>query len=166
MPSGGLAARAAELFARSQNSLSLWQIEVEHQLAASRRPKPDIRFKIEKILHIPLAPASDVKAAHRSSSSAGIALCRIISTSAVPGLIASRLELHRTVFSFSSLPPAGDEVGVRSPVRNPDDFVEGREVHVWTPWQQISRPKTEMRELFADMEVSSILIMCTRFVIL
>ncbi|TFK69804.1 hypothetical protein BDN72DRAFT_839963 [Pluteus cervinus] len=161
---GGLAARANDMLTRTRNSLNLWQTETEHLLAGSRRPPPDIRLRILRVIHVPTPLPNHVLQSSPSSNatSAGIALCKIISTHSLPGLRASRLEVHRTVFSFlASTTP-------NTLVRNPKDFLEGLEVHVWAPYHQIESPSQDTNEveMEGDKVVSNFVMMCSRFYIL
>ncbi|KAJ6629463.1 hypothetical protein B0H10DRAFT_2428415 [Mycena sp. CBHHK59/15] len=136
----GLAARATTLYDRSHASLSLWEAEMAHFLSStsSRRGlDPDMWLRIVRILHIPLPLP------HPSSkcSIPGVALCHI--STANPGLSGTSLyprskdELCAVLFSFSSISPPAlrPQVQTQLHIRNPEDFVEGREVFVWKPWQ-------------------------------
>ncbi|KAF8642958.1 hypothetical protein AX16_009298 [Volvariella volvacea WC 439] len=138
---GKLAAHASAVLSQTQNSFSLWQTDIEHQLTSTRRPTPDLRLQIEEILHVPVFQNNSLSP---PSSIPGIALCRILTKTSIPNLIASRLELHRTVFSF----PLTNSNTI---THNAQDFVEGKEVHIWDPWDQIRHPSTLVPEFDGDM---------------
>ena len=125
--SNGLAARASNLFDRSHTSLILWQKELEKH--PSTISSPDLRMRIVKILHKPLPPRGHSMQPKSATSSPGIALCQLLSNATkTPNLD----EVHRVLFSFSATSTHGS-------VRDPDQFVEGRVVHIWAPWHEISR---------------------------
>ena len=124
--SNGLAARASSLLDRSHTSLILWQKELEKH--SSTISSPDLCMRIVKILHKPLPPRGHSMQPKSTTSSPGIALCQLLSNATkTPNLD----ELHRVLFSFSATSTHGS-------VRDPDQFVEGRVVHIWAPWHEIS----------------------------
>ncbi|KAJ7121344.1 hypothetical protein C8R43DRAFT_1033922 [Mycena crocata] len=156
----GLAARAAALYDRSHASLALWEAETNHTLsssaASSRRGlNPDMRLRIVHILHIP-SPVS-----HPSSklSIPGVALCHILAAPASDPLLHPRSKdtLNAVLFSFSSFsPPAYFQGQTQLNLRNPEDFVEGKEVYVWKPWQWVDIEPSALEpdaESDADMDL-------------
>lgn len=156
--------------------MSLWQTETENMLLKTlslNRLPPDLRLGIIKILHIPTSfqspepnctinslPSSTILPVHPSSksmptSTIGVAICKILTTHALPGLKASRLESHKTIFSFRAT------VTHQSLIRKPEDFAEGSEVYVWSPWyqlatmgaeQDVDRSRAESEEAFWTRE--------------
>ncbi|KAJ7020014.1 hypothetical protein C8F04DRAFT_974928 [Mycena alexandri] len=144
----GLAARAAALYDRSHASLSLWEAEMAHTLSSSRRSlNPDMRLRILHILHIP-APVS-----HPSSklSTPGVALCHLLTAPASESSDSlvfpkSKDSIYAVLLSFSSLsPPPRPQAQMQLDIRNPEDFIEGREVHVWKPWQVVAIDTSALR---------------------
>ncbi|KAF7357836.1 hypothetical protein MVEN_00829700 [Mycena venus] len=155
----GLAARAAALYDRSHASLSLWEAEMSHSLASSasssrRGLNPDMRLRILHILHIPF-PVS-----HPSSklSIPGVALCHLLAPPESFGSLHPRSKdaICTVLFSFSSLaPPAHPQAPAQLDIRNPEDFVEGKEVYVWKPLQVITIDTSTLKlclETDADMD--------------
>ncbi|KAJ7162093.1 hypothetical protein C8R46DRAFT_1037365 [Mycena filopes] len=158
----GLAARAAALYDRAHSSLALWEAEMAHALASSRRGlnNPDMRLRILHILHPP-APV-----AHPSSklSTPGVTLCLLLAApaaaeSAGPGagalVFPTKDSIYAVLLSFSSLspPPALRQAQPQLAIRNPEDFAEGREVYVWKPWQLLAiEPAALRRCLQTDSE--------------
>lgn len=158
----GLAARASNLFDRSHTSLILWQKELEKH--PSTMSSPDLRMRIVKILHKPLPPRGK-----STTSSPGIALCQLLSSATkTPKLD----ELQRVLFSFSATSTHGS-------VRDPDQFVEGRVVHIWAPWHEITAPQPDIlpaslplpsSDPFCtpnplDLPVTDKTLLCSRFLI-
>ncbi|RDB23929.1 hypothetical protein Hypma_009243 [Hypsizygus marmoreus] len=149
---GGLASRASELISRSQTSLALWHKETEDALSStSRRLTPDLRLRIIRILDSPAGakPSSPRKPSVSSSNamSPGLALCRILSTPSLKHphltyLLPKTLEkqYHLVVLSFPTVAPVRSRVQNRIHPRNPEDFVVGREIYAWEPWQEVSLP--------------------------
>lgn len=67
-------------------------------------------------------------------TSPGLAVCRLKHTSyLVPGKAEDKTLL--VVLSFPTT--ASPRTNMLHP-RNPEDFIEGREVYVWEPWQEVS----------------------------
>ncbi|KAJ6594458.1 hypothetical protein B0H19DRAFT_62260 [Mycena capillaripes] len=140
----GLAARAAALYVRSHASLSLWETEMTHFLASStsssrRGLNPDMRLRILHILHIP----SPVSQPSSKLFIPGVALCHLLAATTPEALGTlhprSKDGICAVLFSFSSLaPPAHLRAQAQLEIRNPEDFVEGKEVYVWKPWQVIA----------------------------
>lgn len=144
-PSDGLAARAAALFSRSNNSLALWQKEIEIRLSSHPVP-PDLRARIVKILDLPHGsnPRSPSKSSLSVSASRGVAFCEILSHPTKPTRNAhlmphkKKKQHHLIVLSFPSTALTRTNNNNRPHVRNPEDFVEGRELHLWEPWQEVT----------------------------
>ncbi|KAG5653135.1 hypothetical protein H0H81_002127 [Sphagnurus paluster] len=143
----GLAARASELASRSHTSLALWHKETELQLASSSSShlKPDLRLIIVKIIDCPTGAKSNSPRKQSFSTaiavSPGVALCRIVSGPPAEQLIlGSRKETqHRlVVLSFPISAPPRLRGKKAAYVRNPEDFLIGREVYVWKPWLEVS----------------------------
>ncbi|KAF8064075.1 hypothetical protein FPV67DRAFT_1503422 [Lyophyllum atratum] len=148
---GGLAARASELMACSHTSLALWHKETERQLAtSSHRMTPDLRLRIVEIIDSPAAakPSSPRKRTFSVSTtvSPGVALCRVISTRlskhprpthVTPDI--REKQHHLVVLSFPTTAPPRLKGQKEIYVRNPEDFIPGREVCVWEPWLEVSR---------------------------
>ncbi|KAJ7228237.1 hypothetical protein GGX14DRAFT_412459 [Mycena pura] len=141
----GLAARARVLYDRHSASLVLWEAEMAHTLASSssssrRGLNPDMRLRILHILHIP----TPVSGPSSKIDIPGVALCHILAAP-TPDPLGS-LPCPRTndgacavLLSFSSLAPSAHRQGqTQLDIRNPEDFSEGREVHVWKPWQVLA----------------------------
>ncbi|KAF9468242.1 hypothetical protein BDZ94DRAFT_1304524 [Collybia nuda] len=146
----GLAAQASALFARSHTALALWHKEIELKLS-SHSVQPDLRARIVKILDMPLGPSpgspSKPKTSTLSAStSPGVAYCQILSINPTKSTNKAHLQPrkknnqhHLIVLSFpSSAPSRTGNIRSRLHVRNPEDFVEGGELHVWEPWQEVA----------------------------
>jgi hypothetical protein len=163
MARNGLAARASSLFSQTHTSLALWQKEIENVLSSSgstsRRLTPDLRLRIVKILDVPVGSGS--RRSGTSTTSPGLAICRVLSTSSrhkhtLPGKKEDKT--HLVILSFpTTAPPRTNTLHAR----NPEDFAVGREVCVWEPWQEISlsssSPAADPSSLTAeDAELSNI----------
>ncbi|KAF5376076.1 hypothetical protein D9615_007729 [Tricholomella constricta] len=150
---GGMAERVREVMARSHTSLALWHKETELKLASSssssRRLNPDIRLRIVKIVDSPAGAKSSSPRKPSFSASAGVspgvAFCHIVSSPPVkhPHLVrvSSRTreeQRHLVVLSFPTTAPPRLRGQKGIYVRNPEDFVLGREVCVWEPWLEVS----------------------------
>jgi hypothetical protein len=149
-PSDGLAAHVSALFTRSNNSLALWRKEMEIRLASSHPVPPDLRACIVKILDMPhgsspRSPSKSSLSVSSSSASRGVALCEILSHSAKTTRNThlfphkSEKQHHLVVLSFPSTAPTRASKNKSRPhVCNPEDFVEGGELHIWEPWQEVA----------------------------
>ncbi|KAG6812242.1 hypothetical protein H0H92_003782 [Tricholoma furcatifolium] len=145
---GGLAARSSELYAQSRTSLTLWQKETELQLASSSRLMPDLRLRIIKIIELPSgAKSSSPRKPSKASSSTvstGVALCCILSTpTSHPHLVAietrtRQKQHHLIVLTFPTVAPPRLRGRDGIYVRNPEDFIAGRELWIWEPWHEVS----------------------------
>ncbi|KAF9030320.1 hypothetical protein BDZ89DRAFT_1064743, partial [Hymenopellis radicata] len=105
----GFASTAATVLSQSRTSLVLWESELRN-LSLSRM-KPEIRFQIAEITHIP-SPSSS---AHRFP------------------LSSSPPKLVTLLLSFASHPNPP-----MTPVRNPTLFAVGCQVWVWKPFQVVA----------------------------
>lgn len=140
----GLASRAAALFDRSNASLSLWEAEMTHFLSSAassskRSLNPDMRLRIVHVLHIP----SPVPHPSSKSSIPGVALCHLLSSanphpSGLSLLPQTKDGLCAVLFLFSAISPPAVNAPMQLHIRNPEDFVQGREVYVWKPWQIVA----------------------------
>lgn len=148
--SNGLAAQASALFTRSHNSLALWQKEIEIRLSSSHPVPPNLRARIVKILDMPLgsgsrSPSKPKVSTSSASTSRGVALCQILSVNPTKTTGSAHLLPHKKdqhhhfiVLSFpSSAPSRAGLSRNRLQVRNPEDFIEGSELHIWEPWQEV-----------------------------
>lgn len=125
----GLAAQASLHLNNSHISLTLWSKELSRQLSShSHRLKPDLRLSIVKIIHIPQPPQS----ASSASSIPGIALCRTFLPSSSTTSTAASPQLSVVLLSFTPFPSPAT-----TPIRNPTQFVQGREIWVWKPWRVV-----------------------------
>lgn len=143
MARNGLAARASMLFSQTHTALALWGKEIENVLSSSgstsRRLTPDLRFRIVKIIDVPVGSGS--RRSGTSTTSPGLAVCRVLSAASRHKYTSHSLPSKKgeknllVVLSFpTTAPPRANTLHVR----NPEDFSEGREVYVWEPWQEVS----------------------------
>ncbi|KAG6911054.1 hypothetical protein DXG01_004568 [Tephrocybe rancida] len=147
---GGLAARSSELISQFQTSLALWQKETELQLASSSsgRLNPDLRLRIVRIIDLPLGPkpSSPRKPSFATSSatSIGVAVCRVLSTSSQHPYLLDVIprirekQYHLVVLSFPTVAPPRLRGRNGIYIRNPEDFIVGRDVLVWQPCNEVS----------------------------
>ncbi|KAG6829035.1 hypothetical protein H0H87_012822 [Tephrocybe sp. NHM501043] len=146
---GGLASRASELIAQSCTSLSLWQKEIELLLASSQcQLKADLRLRIVKIIDVPAGAKFSSPHKHKSSlaansgTSTGLAVCRVVSTPQPRrhiGVI-SRIrekQYHFVILTFPIIAPPRLRGHSGLYIRNPEDFIVGREICVWEPWDEV-----------------------------
>lgn len=168
--SNGLAAQASALFTRSHNSLALWQKEIETRLSSSHPVPPNLRARIVKILDMPLgsgsrSPSKPKVSTSSASTSRGVALCQILSVNPTKTTGSAHLlphkkdkQHHLIVLSFpSSAPARAGHSRNRTYVRNPEDFIEGSELHIWEPWQEVflgSKTSTVKEEEEVGMSIS------------
>jgi hypothetical protein len=121
--SHGLAEHANQLLSRFQTSFSLWQKEISRTLlSSSRRPTPDLRLHILKIIHVAQTHSSP-------TPSAGLAACRLAHLKTDEHGIDGD-EIH-ILFSFA--PPSSTNARVCTA----EDFAADREVYVWKPWYEV-----------------------------
>ncbi|KAF8911333.1 hypothetical protein CPB85DRAFT_650225 [Mucidula mucida] len=120
----GFGSTAATVLSQSRTSLVLWESELRN-LSLSKM-KPEIRFQIAEITHIP-SPSS-------SPSTPGIALCHnlMFDSHRFP-LSSSPPKLVTLLLSFASHPNP-----LTTPVRNPTLFAVGCQVWVWKPFQVVA----------------------------
>ncbi|KAG6861817.1 hypothetical protein C0995_011699 [Termitomyces sp. Mi166 len=160
----GLAARSSELSAQSRTSLVLWQKEMELQLASSSASglNSDLRLRIVKIIDLPAGSKSGSprkSSSHSSAVSMGIALCRIVTTTASHSHLLDTVpqtrekQSHLVVLSFPTIAPPRLRGQDGIYVRNPEDFIVGREICVWEPWHEVSLSLTHSSVPSDDLTV-------------
>ncbi|KAG6841802.1 hypothetical protein C0991_006686 [Blastosporella zonata] len=146
---GGLAARSFELISQSHTSLTLWQKETELQLASSSsRLNSDLRLRIVKIIEPPAGAKSSSPRkpsfAANSATSTAVAICRVVSTpSRHPHVVdyiprIREKQYHLVVLTFATIAPPRLRGRNGVYVRNPEDFIAGRELCLWQPWHEVS----------------------------
>jgi hypothetical protein len=137
----GLAARASMLFSQTHTALALWQKEIENLLSSSslsRRLTPDLRLRIVKIINVPVGSGS--RRSVTSTTSPGLAICRVLSTSSGHKHTSHSLPGNnddKTLLVLLSFPTTAPLRTNTLHARNPEDFLEGRDVYVWEPWQEV-----------------------------
>lgn len=173
----------------------LWQKEVESNLS-SRRAVPDLRIRIIQIVDFPAGARSSSPrkptASASAASSPGLAICRILSASSLKHphlnntLRTTQEQHYLVVLSFPTTAPARLRGNTRVYARNPEDFIVGKEVHIWEPWQDVflsdgTTSPGDADELIAapfpflpssfpqtpdDLRLADMALLCTRFVIM
>lgn len=154
---GGLAERAQHVCTKHNTTLALWYKDMELQ---AQRPKahsrvaPDMSLRIVEVLHM-----SSVASLQRSQSVPRLCIARC--TKVVPGR--SQEEDIIVVLDF------GNPGSAAARAHTLDHVQEGKELHVWRPWNTAERlaqealPGRPFPEMTRIIPSDCSIVFCTRF---
>lgn len=146
---GGLAERAQYIFSKQNTAHSLWYKDMALQ---GERPKthsrvaPDLCLRILTVLHI-----TSISSLHRSQNIPR--LCIVRCAKIIKGRASGELTVLLDFGRPGSLAEKAHTLG---------EVEEGKEVHLWRPWNTTQLDEEEMRRHGAPPRDGSTLF-CTRF---
>ncbi|KAG6331428.1 hypothetical protein ID866_7661 [Astraeus odoratus] len=142
---GGFAERAQHRISCQQTDFALWRRQMEQKVESASKITSDIQLRVLRILHVRRTPERPRSAPVARS---GLALCRLKGRHK---LVADDLTTGTYVVLFNFTPVQGSA----SVVSSAEQFEEGRDVHVWVPWQKIDVSNAEdaaIRDSFSQLD--------------
>ncbi|TDL25743.1 hypothetical protein BD410DRAFT_837210 [Rickenella mellea] len=155
----GLAERADHLMTRSRTAYSLWQKEVETQLASSRQVTPDLRLQVMRIVHTSHKPTFNGTPGALYNV---LAQCRVMKDDSSHE---TEVEEGTVLFTFND-PTRRVDPGETVP--------EGINICVWRPWHEVEissdvtrRPEGDISSIEnVEKRVAQTALLCSRFLVM
>ena len=147
--SGGLAERAKCLFSEQRTALALWYKDMALQASRPQtyaRLPPDLYLRIVQVLHV-----TSIVSLQRSQNVPRLCIVRC-----------TKVIRERTTGNLTVLLDFGGLGSTAGQAHTLDEIKEGRDVHVWRPWNTSQMDEEQMRRHGAPPRDGSTLF-CTRF---